>query len=190
YQSVGSENGFKARIGGILSGSLRRVLGSDPLEVVLSVNRSELMERIQDEIGKEATDFGIKMVDVRIKRADLPKANSEAIYGRMRAEREKEARQFRAEGSEESQIIKSKAERERTIIVAEANKKSQTIRGEGDGKAVKIYAKAFNKDKEFFAFYRSMEAYKKAFKEGEDDPTLILSPESDFFKYFNKKSGK
>ena len=108
----------------------------------------------------------------------------------MRAEREKEARQFRAEGSEESQIIKSKAEKERTVIIAEANKKSQTIRGEGDGESVKIYAEAFNKDKEFFSFYRSMEAYKKAFKEGEDDPTLILSPDSDFFKYFNKESGK
>ena len=190
YQSVGDENGFKARVGGILSGSLRRVLGSDPLEVVLSVDRSELMEKIQEGIDNEAVNFGVKMVDVRIKRADLPKANSEAIFARMRAEREKEARQFRAEGSEESQIIKSKAEKERTVIIAEANKKSQTIRGEGDGSAIKIYAKAFNKDKEFFKFYRSMEAYKKVFKEGDDDPTLILSPESDFFKYFGNKSGK
>ena len=190
FQSVGTENRFKARVGGILSGSLRRVLGSDPLEVVLSVNRSELMDKIQEEIGKEATDFGVEMIDVRIKRADLPKANSEAIYGRMRAEREKEARQFRAEGSEESQIIKSKAEKERTIIIAEANKRSQTVRGEGDGEAVRIYAKAFNKDKEFFDFYRSMEAYKKAFKGDDDDPTLILSPDSDFFKYFNNQSGK
>ena len=191
YQSVGNENGFKARVGGILSGSLRRVLGSDPLEVVLSVNRSELMEKIQSELDKESANFGVKMIDVRIKRADLPKANSEAIYGRMRAEREKEARQFRAEGSEESQIIKSKANKERTVIIAESNKKSQTIKGEGDGQSVRIYAEAFNKDKEFFAFYRSMEAYKKAFsKDGEDDPTLILSPDSDFFKYFDSKSGK
>ena len=190
YQSVSNENGFKARVGGILSGSLSRVLGSDPLEVVLSAKRSELMEKIQGELDKESANFGVKMIDVRIKRADLPKANSEAIFARMRAEREKEARQFRAEGSEESQIIKSKAEKERTVIIAEANKKSQTIRGEGDGESVKIYAEAFNKDKEFFSFYRSMEAYKKAFKEGEDDPTLILSPDSDFFKYFNKESGK
>ena len=190
YQSVGNENGFKARVGGILSGSLRRVLGSDPLEVVLSVDRSELMEKIQEGIDNEAVNFGVKMVDVRIKRADLPKANSEAIFARMRAEREKEARQFRAEGSEESQIIKSKAEKERTVIIAEANKKAQTIRGEGDGESVKIYAEAFNKDKDFFAFYRSMEAYKKAFKDGEDEPTLILSPDSDFFKYFDNKSGK
>ena len=190
YQSVSNENGFKARVGGILSGSLRRVLGSNPLEVVLSVNRSELMEKIQGELDNESSNFGVKMIDVRIKRADLPKANSEAIFARMRAEREKEARQFRAEGSEESQIIKSKAEKERTVIIAEANKKSQTIRGEGDGSAIKIYAKAFNKDKEFFKFYRSMEAYKKVFKEGDDDPTLILSPESDFFKYFGNKSGK
>ena len=189
YQSVGNENGFRARIGGILSGSLRRVLGSDPLEVVLSVDRSELMEKIQEGIDVESVNFGVKMIDVRIKRADLPKANSEAIFARMRAEREKEARQFRAEGSEESQIIKAKAEKEKTVIIAEANKKSQTIKGEGDGESVRIYAEAFNKDKEFFAFYRSMEAYKKAFQDGEDDPTLILSPDSDFFKYFDKKSG-
>ena len=104
----------------------------------------------------------------------------------MRAEREKEARQFRAEGAEESQKIKAKAEKNKVIIVAEAKKKSQIIKGLGDEEAVRIYANAFNKDKEFFAFYRSMEAYKQAFLEGEDDPTLILSPDSDFFKYFNK----
>ena len=190
YQSVGNENGFKARVGGILSGSLRRVLGSDPLEVVLSVDRSELMEKIQEGIDNEAVNFGVKMVDVRIKRADLPKANSEAIFARMRAEREKEARQFRAEGSEESQRIKAKAEKEKTVIIAEANKEAQTVRGEGDGESVKIYAETFSKDKEFFSFYRSMEAYKKAFKDGKDEPTLILSPDSDFFKYFDSKSGK
>jgi len=190
YQSVGNENGFKARIGGILSGSLRRVLGSDPLEVVLSQDRAELMEKIQEGIDNEAANFGVKMVDVRIKRADLPKANSEAIFARMRAEREKEARQFRAEGAEESQRITAKAEKERTVIIAEANKESQTIRGEGDGESVRIYAETFGKDEDFFAFYRSMEAYKKAFNEGEDDSTLILSPDSDFFKYFDKKTGK
>ncbi len=190
YQSVGNEDGFKARVSGILSGSLRRVLGSDNLEVVLSANRSELMNNIQKEIDKEAIDFGVTVVDVRIKRADLPKANSEAIFGRMRAEREKEARQFRAEGAEESQIIRSKAEKERTVIIAEANKKAQTIRGEGDGEAVSIYADAFGRDEEFFTFYRSMEAYKKAFNDEDDDSTLILSPDSDFFRYFDKKSGK
>ena len=186
YQAVGNENGFKARVTGLLSGSLRRVMGGDPLEVVLSQDRSSLMEKIQEGINLEAVNFGVSIVDVRIKRADLPKANSEAIFGRMRAEREKEARQFRAEGAEESQKIKAKAERNKVIIVAEAKKKSQIIKGLGDEEAVRIYANAFNKDKEFFAFYRSMEAYKQAFLEGEDDPTLILSPDSDFFKYFNK----
>ena len=190
YQSVGNENGFKARVGGILSGSLRRVLGSDPLEVVLSIDRSQLMEKIQEGIDFEAVNFGVKMIDVRIKRADLPKANSEAVFARMRAEREKEARQFRAEGSEESQRIKSKAEKEKAVIIAEANKESQTVRGEGDGESVRIYAETFKQDEEFFSFYRSMEAYKKAFKDGDDEPTLILSPDSDFFKYFDKKSGK
>lgn len=186
YQAVGNENGFKARVTGLLSGSLRRVMGGDPLEVVLSQDRTSLMEKIQEGINLEAVNFGVSIVDVRIKRADLPKANSEAIFGRMRAEREKEARQFRAEGAEESQKIKAKAERNKVIIVAEAKKKSQIIKGLGDEEAVRIYANAFNKDKEFFAFYRSMEAYKQAFLEGEDDPTLILSPDSDFFKYFNK----
>ena len=186
YQAVGNENGFKARVTGLLSGSLRRVMGGDPLEVVLSQDRTSLMEKIQEGINLEAVNFGVSIVDVRIKRADLPKANSEAIFGRMRAEREKEARQFRAEGAEESQKIKARAEKNKVIIVAEAKKKSQIIKGLGDGEAIKIYANAFNKDKEFFAFYRSMEAYKQAFLEGEDDPTLILSPDSDFFKYFNK----
>ena len=186
YQAVGNENGFKARVTGLLSGSLRRVMGGDPLEVVLSQDRTSLMEKIQEGINLEAVNFGVSIVDVRIKRADLPKANSEAIFGRMRAEREKEARQFRAEGAEESQKIKARAEKNKVIIVAEAKKKSQIIKGLGDEEAVKIYANAFNKDKEFFAFYRSMEAYKQAFLEGEDDPTLILSPDSDFFKYFNK----
>ena len=186
YQAVGNENGFKARVTGLLSGSLRRVMGGDPLEVVLSQDRTSLMEKIQEGINLEAVNFGVSIVDVRIKRADLPKANSEAIFGRMRAEREKEARQFRAEGAEESQKIKAKAEKNKVIIVAEAKKKSQIIKGLGDEEAVRIYANAFNKDKEFFAFYRSMEAYKQAFLEGEDDPPLILSPDSDFFKYFNK----
>ena len=186
YQAVGNENGFKARVTGLLSGSLRRVMGGDPLEVVLSQDRTSLMEKIQEGINLEAVNFGVSIVDVRIKRADLPKANSEAIFGRMRAEREKEARQFRAEGAEESQKIKARAEKNKVIIVAEAKKKSQIIKGLGDEEAVRIYANAFNKDKDFFAFYRSMEAYKQAFLEGEDDPTLILSPDSDFFKYFNK----
>ena len=140
------------------------------------------MEKIQEGIDIEAVNFGVKMVDVRIKRADLPKANSEAIFARMRAEREKEARQFRAEGSEESQIIKSKAEKERTVIIAEANKESQTIRGEGDGESVRIYAETFNKDKDFFAFYRAMQAYEKALIGGET--SLILSPDNEFFKFF------
>ena len=190
YQTVGNENGFKARVTGLLSGGLRRVLGSNPLEVVLSQDRRSLMQKIQDSINAEADDFGVILIDVRIKRADLPKANSEAIFARMRAEREKEARQFRAEGAEASQKIRSRADRDKTIILAEAQKKSQILRGEGDGDAITIYANTFNKDKDFFAFYRSMEAYKKAFQEGDEDPTLILSPDSEFFRFFNKQDGK
>ena len=190
YQTVGNENGFKARVTGLLSGGLRRVLGSNPLEVVLSQDRRGLMQKIKNSINAEADDFGVILIDVRIKRADLPKANSEAIFARMRAEREKEARQFRAEGAEESQRIRSRADRDKTVILAEAQKKSQILKGEGDGDAIRIYANTFNKDKEFFSFYRSMEAYKKAFKDGEEDPTLILSPDSEFFQFFNKRGGK
>ena len=190
YQTVGNENGFKARVTGLLSGGLRRVLGSNPLEVVLSQDRRGLMQKIQDSINTEAEDFGVILIDVRIKRADLPKANSEAIFARMRAEREKEARQFRAEGAEASQRIRSRADRDKTVILAEAQKKSQILRGEGDGDAITIYANTFNKDKDFFSFYRSMEAYKKAFQEGDEDPTLILSPDSEFFRFFNKQDGK
>ena len=190
YQTVGNENGFKARVTGLLSGGLRRVLGSNPLEVVLSQDRRGLMQKIKNSINAEADDFGVILIDVRIKRADLPKANSEAIFARMRAEREKEARQFRAEGAEESQRIRSRADRDKTVILAEAQKKSQILKGEGDGEAIIIYANTFNKDKNFFAFYRSMEAYKKAFKDGDEDPTLILSPDSEFFRFFNKQSGK
>ena len=127
YQAVGNENGFKARVTGLLSGSLRRVMGGDPLEVVLSQDRSSLMEKIQEGINLEAVNFGVSIVDVRIKRADLPKANSEAIFARMRAEREKEARQFRAQGAEASQRIRSRADRDKTVILAEAQKKSQIL---------------------------------------------------------------
>lgn len=190
YQTVGNENGFKARVTGLLSGGLRRVLGSNPLEVVLSQDRRGLMQKIQNSINAEADDFGVILIDVRIKRADLPKANSEAIFARMRAEREKEARQFRAEGAEESQRIRSRADRDKTVILAEAQKQSQILRGDGDGEAITIYANTFNKDKDFFAFYRSMEAYKKAFQDGDEDPTLILSPDSEFFRFFNKQDGK
>jgi membrane protease subunit HflC len=128
--------------------------------------------------------FGIEVVDVRIKRADLPPANSDGIYKRMQTEREREAKEFRAKGSEDAQKIRSQADKERTIILAEAQKTAQITRGEGDGTATKIFADAFGKDEEFFQFYRSMQAYKKTLDK--KDTTMVLSPDSEFLKLFGK----
>ena len=140
------------------------------------------MSLIQDGVNNEAEKFGIKIVDVRIKRADLPPANSEAIYRRMQTEREREAKEFRARGAEMAVTITSTADKEVTVILADAQKKSEIMKGEGDGLRNKIFADAFGRDPEFFAFYRAMQAYEKALIGGET--SLILSPDSEFFKFF------
>jgi membrane protease subunit HflC len=145
------------------------------------------MHQIRDEVGAEAKSFGITVVDVRLRRADLPPENSEAIYARMQSERQREAQEFRAQGDEFAQRIKAVAERERTVILADAQRQAQILRGEGDGETVKIYADAFGKDKDFFAFYRSMEAYRDAL--AGRNTTLVLSPDGDFFKFFNHADG-
>ena len=140
------------------------------------------MTLIQEGVNTEAENFGIKIVDVRIKRADLPQANSEAIYRRMQTEREREAKEFRAQGAEIAQKIRSTADKDVTVILAQANKKSEIMKGEGDGLRNKIFADAFGRDPEFFAFYRAMQAYENALIGG--DTSLILSPDSEFFKFF------
>ena len=142
------------------------------------------MDQITKDVNTEAEKLGIKIIDVRIKRADLPQANSEAIYRRMQTEREREAKEFRAEGAEIAQTVRSTADKEVTIILAEANKKAQILKGEGDGQRNKIFANAFGKDPRFFSFYRSMQSYEKSLIG--KDTSLILSPDSDFFKYFGK----
>jgi membrane protease subunit HflC len=142
------------------------------------------MDQITKDVNAEAEKLGIRIIDVRIKRADLPQANSEAIYRRMQTEREREAKEFRAEGAEIAQTVRSTADKEVTIILAEANKKSQILKGEGDGQRNKIFAEAFGKDPSFFSFYRSMQSYEKSLIG--KDTSLILSPDSDFFKYFGK----
>jgi len=138
------------------------------------------MEKIIERSHPKAKQFGIEIVDIRIKRADLPEKNEQNVFGRMRAERELQAKRFRAEGEEESRKIKSSAEKEAKIIIAEANKKSQIIKGEGDAKSTLIYAKAYNRDPNFYSFYRSLEAYRKSLT---TETTLVLPPESEFFKY-------
>jgi membrane protease subunit HflC len=142
------------------------------------------MSIIQNDVNTEAKNFGIEIIDVRIKRADLPPANSEAIYKRMQTEREREAKEFRAQGAEIAQKIRSTADKDVTVILAEANKKSEIMKGEGDGLRNKIFADAFGQDPQFFAFYRAMQAYEKALIGGET--SLVLSPDSEFFKFFGK----
>lgn len=188
YQTVGNEAVARSRLGSIINSSLRRVLGNETFSAVLSGERAALMLRIRDFVNEEADDFGIEIVDVRIKRADLPEANSQAIYRRMQTERQREASEFRAQGAELGQRIRSRADRDKVVLLAEANKQSEILRGDGDSTAIKIFAKAFNQDPEFFAFYRSMEAYSKALSG--DDTTMVLSPDSEFFRFFGSLKGK
>jgi modulator of FtsH protease HflC len=186
---VGNEFGVRARLGALVNGALRRVIGNVTLSAILSAQRAQIMNEIRQEVNSEAKEFGIDVVDVRIRRADLPEANSQAIFARMQSERQRQAKQFRAEGAEEAQVIRAKADRDRTVLLAEAQRQSQITRGEGDAESVKIYADAYSKDPEFYAFYRTMQAYRDALSNG-DNTTLVLSPDSDFLKYLKEMPGK
>ena len=188
YISVGNERVARSRLSTTINSRIRSVLGTQRLQTLLSADRTNQMALIQDGVNKEAEKFGIKIVDVRIKRADLPPANSEAIYRRMQTERNREAKEFRAKGAEMAITITSTADKEVTVILAEAEKQSEIMKGEGDGQRNKIFAEAFGKDPEFFAFYRAMQAYEKALIGGET--SLILSPDSEFFKFFGNIKAK
>mgnify|MGYP001287529061 FL=1 len=188
YISVGNERVARSRLSTIINSRIRSVLGTQRLQTLLSADRTNQMALIQDGVNNEAEKFGIKIVDVRIKRADLPPANSEAIYRRMQTERNREAKEFRAKGAEMAITITSTADKEVTVILAEAEKQSEIMKGEGDGQRNKIFAEAFGKDPEFFAFYRAMQAYEKALIGGET--SLILSPDSEFFKFFGNIKAK
>ncbi|MGK2872870.1 MAG: protease modulator HflC [Alphaproteobacteria bacterium] len=187
-QTVGTLVGVDARLSTLLNAGLRQVLGKESFFTILSGERSTLMNLIRDRVNNEAEQFGIEVLDVRIRRTDLPEANSQAIYRRMQTEREREAREARAQGAEIAQRIRSRADREKTVLLAEAKRDSEIIRGKGDGERNRIFAEAVGKDPDFFAFYRSMSAYEKAFKPA--DTTMILSPDSEFFRYFIDLSGK
>ena len=184
YISVGNERVARSRLSTIINSRIRGVLGTQELATLLSTDRARQMQIIQSQVNDEAKNFGITIVDVRIKRADLPPANSEAIYKRMQTEREREAKEFRAQGAEIAQKIRSTADKDVTVILAQANKKSEIMKGEGDGQRNKIFANAFGRDPQFFAFYRAMQAYEKALIGGET--SLVLSPDSEFFKFFGK----
>jgi len=187
YKTVGTESSVRNRLNSNVISSLRRVVGRVTLEELLSEERSNIMENIKVEVNNEASRFGIEVVDVRIRRADLPEANSQAIYERMISERVREAKEFRAKGSEIAQKIRAEADKERTVILAEATKKSEILRGQGESESVNIYANAFQQDPEFYSFYRSMQAYGNVL--GEDGTTMILSPDSEFLEFFNNSKG-
>ena len=188
YISVGDERVARSRLSTIINSRIRSVLGKQSLATLLSEDRTKQMTIIQNGVNAEAQNFGIEIIDVRIKRADLPQANSEAIFKRMQTEREREAKEFRAKGAEMAITITSTADKEVTVILAEAEKASQIMKGEGDGQRNKIFAEAFGQDPEFFAFYRAMQAYEKALIGGET--SLILSPDSEFFKFFGNIKAK
>ena len=188
YISVGNERVARSRLSTIINSRIRGVLGTQELATLLSTDRAKQMAIIQNDVNEEAKNFGIQIVDVRIKRADLPQANSDAIYRRMQTEREREAKEFRAKGAEMAVTITSTADKDVTVLLANANKKSEIMKGEGDGQRNKIFADAFGKDPQFFSFYRAMQAYEKALIGGET--SLILSPDSEFFKFFGNTTIK
>lgn len=187
YQTVGTEEGIRARLSALVTGSLRRVLGNVTLNDILSEKRAAIMRQIRDEVAAEAKGFGIEVVDVRLRRADLPEENSQAIYARMQSERQQQAAQYRGEGAQAAQTVRANAERERTVILAEAQRDAQRVRGEGDAQAVKTYADAFGQDKEFFAFYRSLQAYRDALNGR--GTSFVLSPDGKFFRFFQGWQG-
>ena len=187
FQTVDNEAVVRTRLAAIINASIRQALGNVRLNDIISGERAALMAQIRDIVNGEADDFGINIIDVRIKRADLPEQNSEAVFRRMQTEREREAKELRAQGAEEAQKVRAIADRDKVIIIAEAKKTAQITRGEGDSEAVRIFAEAFGRDIEFFSFYRSMEAYRNSL--GSDDTTMVLSPDSEFFRYFGNISG-
>jgi membrane protease subunit HflC len=188
YQTLRYEDGVRSRLGPIVDSAMRRVLGAATFQDVVRDKREDLMKRILAMVNKEGNEFGLEVVDVRIKRADLPEQNSKSVFERMRAERQREAAEFRAQGTAEANRIKATADREATVIRAEATRKDEETRGAGDAERNRIYAEAYTKDQEFFEFYRSMQAYENGLKS--EDTRLLISPDSDFFKYFADPHGK
>ena len=188
FQTVRNEIGARARLESIIDSSVRRVLGSETLASILTGERENINGSIRDEVNASVDSLGIEIIDVRLRRADYPESTSQNIFNRMKSEREREAKEFRATGDEEAQKIRADAEKTRTVIVAEAKREAQEVRGQGDSNAIRIYAGSFGQDPEFFSFYRSMEAYRKSI--GESGTSMVLSPNSSFFRYFKDKDGK
>ncbi len=177
FRTVRTIPGAQSRLDDIIYSQLRLVLGRYTLIEIVAEKRNQIMNQITERASKLITDYGIEVLDVRIKRADLPPENEKAIYNRMRAERERQAKQYRSEGQEEMSKIKSQADRERTVILAEANRKAEMIRGEGDANATSIYAQAYSRSPEFYAFKRSMDAYVQSLS---DHTRFVLTPDNAF----------
>jgi membrane protease subunit HflC len=188
YQTIGAIEGANARLSTLLNSALRRVLGEVSTTDVVRDKRAQLMAQVRTQLENEAQSFGIAVVDVRIRRADLPEQNSQAVYQRMQTERQREAAEFRAEGSQRSQEIRAKADRDVTVLIAEAQSKGEQTRGEGDAERNRIYADAYGRDPDFFTFYRSMQAYEAGLRS--NDTRMVLKPDSDFFRYFGDPMGK
>ena len=186
YQTVGPA-GANSQLAILLNSALRSVLGGATLVDVVRDMREQLMAQVRGQLDHEAQQFGIQVVDVRIRRADLPEQNSQAVYQRMQTERQREAAEFRAQGSQKSQEIRARAERDVTVLLADATNQAEQIRGQGDSERNRIFADAYNRDTGFFAFYRSMQAYEKSMQHG--DTRLVLRPDSDFFRFFSDPSG-
>jgi membrane protease subunit HflC len=187
YQSIGSIQAAHIQLTTLLNAALRRVLGEVSFINVVRDERENLMTRIRDQLDREADQYGIEVVDVRIRRADLPEQNSLAVYKRMQTEREREAQEFRAQGGQKAQEIRSKADREATVIVADANSTAEQTRGVGDAERNRLFAEAYGKDPDFFAFYRSMSAYETGLRS--NDTRFLLRPDSEFFRFFANPSG-
>jgi membrane protease subunit HflC len=187
YKTVNNVDGANARLSSLLTAALRRVLAKVTLIQVVRDDRATLMGRVREELDHEARDFGIEVVDVRIRHADLPDQNSQAVYLRMQTERQQKAASIRGEGSQKNQEIRAKADRDVTVLLADAQSRSEQIRGEGDAERNRIFAQAYGKDPDFFSFYRSMQAYEAGLRSG--DTRLVLRPDSDFFKYFGNPNG-
>ena len=188
YQSIGSIQAANIQLTTLLNAALRRVLGEVTFINVVRDDREKLMQRIRDQLDREADGYGIQVVDVRIRRADLPEQNSQAVYQRMKTERERDAAELRAQGGQKAQEIRSKADREATVIEAEAKSQAEQIRGVGDAERNRLFAEAYGKDADFFAFYRSMTAYENGLRA--TDTRFLLRPDSDFFRFFGNPSGK
>src|SRR5437016_6438833 len=188
YQTVGSVEGANSRLSTLLNSALRRVLGESTLTHVVRDERAALMARVREQLEMEAQAFGIQLVDVRIRRVDLPEQNSQAVYQRMQTERQREAAEFRAQGSQKSQEIRARADRDVTVLLAEATSQAENIRGQGDSERNRIFAEAYGKDTNFFSFYRTMQAYERSMQR--NDTHLVLRPDSDFFRFFGDPSGK